>query len=154
MLDCEHWLKNLASLSKHNTPNTVVFQEGPLWEETLRDAIKASPGILQKIAEFKRAKAENTLAPFGTNDRQFTSDGIYKQYIQKAMKAHLTPDYSIVYELSGRNPTTIKLYGVFTHSDLGIGQPANIKIQKNMAKKLARSFSEEVEQFLNSLVQG
>jgi len=131
-----------------------VFERGSLWTDSLRSAVKDTPLVLQKIAEFERAKAANPLAPFGSSDKPFASEGVYKNYLQKARKAHLSPDISVVYELSGRNPTTIKLYGVFTHADLGTGQPANMKIQKNMAKRMANSFSEEVEQFLNSLLQG
>jgi mRNA-degrading endonuclease YafQ of YafQ-DinJ toxin-antitoxin module len=130
-----------------------VFQEGSLWNDSLRSAVKDTPSVLQKIADFKRSKAENPLNLFGTSDKPFAAEGIYKNYLQKARKAHLTPDISLVYELSGRNPTTIKLYGVFTHADLGTGQPANKKIQKNMATRLSNSFSEEVAQFLNSLLQ-
>ena len=132
-----------------NNSMSVVFEYGPLWEESLASAIKDTGNILQKVKEFKNFKEKNPLAPFGANDKPFTATGIYKQYLPKALKAHLTTDISIVYELSGRNPTKIKLYGVFTHADMGTGQPPNIKIQKNMAKRLAR---EDVESFLEKLI--
>jgi hypothetical protein len=133
----------------NNQSSSVVFEEGPLWIESVVAAAKDTSNILQKITEFKTQKEQNPMAPFGTKDRPFNTDGIYKQYLPKALKAHLTQDMSIIYELSGRNPTTIKLYGVFTHADLGTGQPANIKIQKNMAKRLAY---EELEYFLQKLL--
>lgn len=120
-----------------------------MWGESLVTALKDTPLVLQKIEDFKRSKAAAPLAPFGSNDKSFSSEGIFKQYMPKALKAHLTSDISIIYELSGRNPTTIKLYGVFTHADLGTGQPANKKIQKNMAKRLAR---EDIERFLENLI--
>lgn len=132
-----------------NKQNTVVFEYGPLWEESLAAAIKDTPNIIQKIKEFIQYKQENPLAQYGTNDKPFASSGVYKQYLPKTLKAHLTPDISIVYELSGRNPTNIKLYGVFTHAMLGTGQPPNLKIQKNMAKRLAR---EDIENFLQKLI--
>jgi hypothetical protein len=132
-----------------NQPSLVVFEEGPLWIETVISASKDTANILQKIKEFKNFKEQNPLSPFGTGDKGFASSGIYKQYLPKAFKAHLSQDISIIYELSGRNPTKVKLYGVFTHADLGTGQPANIKIQKNMAKRLAR---EELEYFLKKLL--
>jgi len=131
-----------------NTSN-VVFEYGPLWEESLASAIKDTPNVLQKIKEFTDFKAANPLVQYGSNDKPFSPSGIYKKYLPKALKAHLTPDISIVYELSGRNPTNIKLYGVFTHADMGTGQPPNIKIQKNMAKRLA---NEELEQYLKNLL--
>jgi hypothetical protein len=71
----------------------------------------------------------------------------------KARKAHLSSDMSIVYELSGRNPTTIKLYGVFTHAQLGTGQPPNIKIQQNMAKRLAKEDADPSDDDLNNLIE-
>lgn len=120
-----------------------------MWEESLANAIKDTPNVIQKIKEFKNFKEQNPLTQYGKNDKSFSSEGIYKQYLPKAAKAHLTPDISIIYELSGRNPTTIKLYGVFTHAELGTGQPSNKNIQKSMAKRLSR---ESVESFLKKLL--
>lgn len=138
-------------MAKNNqqTSSTVVFEEGPMWIESVVVANKDTANILQKIKEFMDAKQKNPLAQYGGNDKPFASTGIYKQYLPKAMKAHLSSDISIIYELSGRNPTVITLYGVFTHAALGTGQPPNIKIQKNMAKRLAR---EDVEIFLEKLI--
>ena len=137
----------MASPSESN--NQVVFIEGPLWGESVIKAIKDTPNILNKIEEFKLFKYKNPLAQYGGSDKSFASTGVFKQYLPKSMKAHLSSDISIIYELSGRNPTTITLYGVFTHAALGTGQPPNIKIQKNMAKRLAR---EDVENFLRKLI--
>jgi len=116
----------------------IVFVPGPLWEESFVKALKSAPNLAQKVKEFRAFKTQNPLVPFGSNDRAFISDGIYKQYLPKARKAHLTQDISIVYELSGRDPTVITLLGVFSHADLGTGQPANKNTQQNMAKRLAR----------------
>jgi hypothetical protein len=123
-------------------PNSVVFEVGPLWEQSLISAVKDSPQIVQKIKDFRELKGKNPMSPFGGNDKPFVGTGIFKQYLPKALKAHLTPDISIVYELSGRNPTKIKLYGVFTHADMGTGQPPNTKIQKNLAKRLSTNEEE------------
>lgn len=137
-------------MAKNPQPQpSVVFEEGPMWIESVVAASKDSVNILQKIKEFMDSKQRDPLAQFGGNDKPFVSTGIFKQYLPKALKAHLSSDISIIYELSGRNPTKIKLYGVFTHAQLGTGQPANIKIQKNMAKRLAR---EDVESFLRKLI--
>jgi mRNA-degrading endonuclease YafQ of YafQ-DinJ toxin-antitoxin module len=119
--------------------SNVKFTEGSLWEKSLVAAAKDTPNIVSKIAEFIKFKEQNPLTPFGNNDKQFTSGGVFKLAMPKARKAHLTSDISIIYELSGKNPIIIKLYGVFTHAELGTGQPPNLKIQKNMAKKLAVS---------------
>jgi hypothetical protein len=39
--------------------------------------------------------------------------------------------------MEGRDPITFKLYGVFSHDDIGIGMPRNINKQKNLLKRLA-----------------
>ena len=51
--------------------------------------------------------------------------------------AHLTGDLSIVYNISGKNPTSIKLYGIFGHDDLGTGTPMKMKNMQNMASKFS-----------------
>ena len=144
----------MASPSKDNTPaNTVLFVEGTMWDDSLRAAVIDTPIILQKVADFKKHKAENPMVPYGAGDRSFIGAGLFKKYLPKALKAHLTRDYSIIYELSGRNPTTIKLYGVFSHADMGTGTPANKNLQKNLARRLGNSFTESVKIFLLKLLQ-
>ena len=120
--------------------NSVTFVEGSMWIPSVVDAQKDTPNILQKIQEFMKFKEANPLALFGNKD--FALGAIknpYAKYLSKARKAHLTNDISIIYELSGKNPTTIKLYGVFTHADLGTGQPSNPRKSEQMAKRLAVS---------------
>jgi len=136
-----------------NPTNNVILDYGSMWEPSLAVAIKDTPNILQKISEFVKTKLDNPMAPFGTNDRPFLNDGIYKKHVPKALKAHLNRDISIVYELSGRNPTVIKMYGVFTHAALGTGQPPKINTQRSMAKALSGSFNESLEVFLHKLLQ-
>lgn len=132
---------------------SVEFRRGDMWIPSVQVAIKDTPNILTKIEEFQKFKAQNPLASFGTNDKPMVSAGAYAKAMPKARKAHLTDDISIIYELTGRDPTVIKLYGVFTHNALGTQRPGNINIQKNMAKKLARSFTaEEIEYFVNILL--
>ena len=114
----------------------VQFVYSPIWQDSLVSAVKDTPNILQKIDEFRKVKSENPIANFGSNDGPFISDGIYKRYLPKARKAKLSNDMSIVYELSGVDPKIIYLYGVFTHANLGTGQPANFHKQKSMAKSL------------------
>ena len=136
-----------------NSANNVVLDYGSMWESSLASAIKDTPNIQQKCSEVGKTKLDNPLTQYGTNDKPFTSEGIYKQHLPKARKARLTPDISVVYELSGRNPTVIKMYGVFTHATLGTGQPPKINTQRSMAKALSGSFNESLEVFLHKLLQ-
>lgn len=133
-----------------NSPS-VVFINGPLWEESLVAAIKDTPNIIKKILEFKTFKEQDPLAQYGPKDSAMGSvkGSPYAKYLPKARKAHLTPDISIIYELSGKDPTVIKLYGVFTHADLGTGQPPNVRKSAQMAKRLSR---ESIEDFLRKLL--
>jgi len=116
---------------------SVQFVKGSLWTESLSKAMQDTPGVENKVTDFIKTKQNNPLEPFGAKDQHFTSGGVYKKALPKARKAHLTQDLSIVYELSGKNPTVVKLIGVFSHAQLGTGQPANIKKQKQMARKLS-----------------
>lgn len=81
--------------------------------------------------DFYKAKTENKLAPFGGSDKLFKGYG----HFAGLRHAHLTQDLSIVYSLNGSNPTVIDLYGIFSHGELGTGQPANMNRQKSIAKK-------------------
>lgn len=134
-----------------NSNYQVVFDEGPLWDDSVISAIKDTPNIITKIEEFKKFKAANPIALYGNKDYSMSgvSHSPYAKYLPKARKATLTSDISIIYELSGKNPTIIKLYGVFTHADLGTGQPSNPKRSEKMAKRLAR---EDIENFLQKLI--
>lgn len=75
------------------------------------------------------------MQPFGASDKLFKPDGNFGKKVKGIAHAHLTHDISIVYALSGRNPHIIRLWGFFSHDDLGTGQPPNDKIQKSMATK-------------------
>ena len=75
---------------------------------------------------------------YGNNDRPFVSTGVLKNAVpgETMVHAHLDRDSSMVYSINGRNPTVIKLYGIFNHSELGTGDPSNIRKQQAMAARL------------------
>lgn len=127
-------------MGKDKTPATpptprVVFQTCKLFEQSLADKILGEPRIIPKFEEFKKAKEFDPMKPFGPSDKPFSSLGVFKKAVpgETLLHAHLDRDNSVVYSLSGRNPTVIKLYGIFNHADLGTGNPPNIKRQKGMA---------------------
>lgn len=80
---------------------------------------------LQQFLAFKRA---NPLQPFGSKDYPFK--GGLKAYSH----AGLNFDAQVVYTISGRDPHVIRLYGVFTHDQLGTGNPARMNLQQKAAK--------------------
>lgn len=117
--------------------NPVVFRTSELYRETLVEKSRAYPVIAQKLQDFRKFKTENPLQPFGGSDKPFIGSGIFAATISGLRHAHLTHDIMIVYTISGRNPTVFDLYGVFSHDELGIGQPVNIKRQKSAAKRMS-----------------
>jgi mRNA-degrading endonuclease YafQ of YafQ-DinJ toxin-antitoxin module len=102
-----------------------------LFNETLGKKSQGNPVIPQKTDDFQKSKAANKLEAFGSSDKPFKSFGVF----EGLRHAHLTGDISMVYSIHGSNPSVIDLYGLFSHDDLGVGQPVNIKRQKSMDKK-------------------
>ena len=117
--------------------NDVVFKTCDLYRESLVDKARAYPVIGQKMQEFREFKAANPLQPYGGSDKPFVSKGNYGTVVSGLRHAHLTHDIMIVYTIGGRNPIAFNLYGIFSHDELGIGQPANVKKQKAQAKRMA-----------------
>ena len=107
----------------------VVFRYSPLFKETFA---KHKQEIAGKFQEFVKRKTEDPMAPFSGKDRHFIGVGHLSGFIH----AGLTKDISIVYKRHGKNPTVIDLYAIATHAELGTGEPANLKIQKSIGKKM------------------
>ena len=95
------------------------------------------PELAIKFGEFINTKTANPMQQFGGSDTSFTSGGHLAQAIPKLRHAHLNSDVSIVYKIHGNNPTFIDLYGLFSHAELGTGNPAKPKKQKNIATRLS-----------------
>lgn len=111
----------------------VVIRTCPLFKESYAEKSKGNPVLEQKLVEFRRSKLANKLQPFGSSDKPFKSFGVF----EGLRHAHLNADVSIVYSIHGSNPSIIDLYGLFSHDELGTGQPVNIKRQKSMDKKFS-----------------
>lgn len=115
----------------------VKFLRCDMFAETAAEKTRAYPKLASKIAEFFKLKFQSPLQQFGSSDKPFKNEGNFTSHVPGLRHAHLTHDIMIVYTISGRDPTLFKLYGIFSHDELGIGQPANIKIQKNMARRMS-----------------
>lgn len=97
------------------------------------EAYAKNKQVKDKLAEFIRVKTENPQTPFGSKDRPFTREGNLSGYVH----AGVSFDVSVIYKIGNVNgEKTLDLYGVFSHDELGIGQPASIKRQKSNAEKL------------------
>jgi hypothetical protein len=120
----------------------VIFRKCSLFQETFSDKMRSFPVLEKKLGEFIAAKEVDPLQPFGGSDRTFTKDGPINKAKPGIRHAHLTKDISIFYILTGKNPTIIQLYAVFTHNESGTGNSPNIRQQQKIGALLAKqSFS-------------
>jgi hypothetical protein len=116
-------------------PTTQIIKSS-LFDRSLSDKIARYPGLQDKINQFLIFKKTNPSQPWGGSDAPFVSNGPIGRALPKLRHAHLNRDISLFYTIEGRDPTVIKLYGVFSHQDSGTGTPSNINKQKSLVKKL------------------
>lgn len=129
----------MASVKKNQQPVSnqpvVRFLFCPLYKETFIHRCKNDEVLKSKLSDFIKTKGQKEngkpVPRFGASDKPFSGDGNYPGLLH----AHLNADMSIVYSVSGANPTDVKLYGIFSHDDLGTGQPSNKRKQVSMAQK-------------------
>ena len=119
------------------TAGPIQFVRSKIFDETLAKKSRQAPNVESKLQEFITAKQQNPLQPWGSKDKPFPADGPIGRQFPKLRYAHLTHDIILFYTMEGRDPITVKLYGVFSHDDIGIGMPRNINKQKNLLKRLA-----------------
>jgi mRNA-degrading endonuclease YafQ of YafQ-DinJ toxin-antitoxin module len=111
----------------------ITFSVGPEFAGTFKDFKKAGMGdrITKNLDRFKTAKQDNPLSPFGSSDKPFISDG----HFSGLNHAHLTHNISLVYRWD-KLSRQIKLYGFYTHDDLGTGSPPNFRKQSTVGPRL------------------
>ena len=119
------------------TAGPVQFVRSKMFDETLAKKSRQAPNVETKLQEFITAKQQNPIQSWGSKDKPFPADGPIGRMFPKLRYAHLTSDIILFYTMEGRDPITFKLYGVFSHDDIGIGMPRNINRQKSLLKKLA-----------------
>lgn len=112
--------------------NSVVFQICPMFEETV-GRFSSTPRVMNRVRDFIDYKQQDPMAKFGSNDTSMTvTGGQYNGFNH----ANITNDLRIFYTKDSQNPVVIKMYAVLTHDEAGIGQPANIKRQKQMSTRM------------------
>lgn len=110
----------------------VVIARGSEYYRT-REKIATSASLSRKFAQFIDTKRKAPHAPIeGGNDTPFTSSGLYGAL--KLWHYHINADLSVVYRVEDVSPTRthIYIYGIYSHNDLGTGNPAKRQTQKNM----------------------
>lgn len=102
-----------------------------------RDRIKTE---LSKFLQWKNKTPYNGSLPglpgFGDSDRKFRSGGNFGSKLPGISHAHLTHNLSIVYFVD-KETNTIRLYGVYSHDDIGTGSPPDLKRQDQMGGRWA-----------------
>jgi mRNA-degrading endonuclease YafQ of YafQ-DinJ toxin-antitoxin module len=93
------------------------------------------PQVDSRLKEFILAKTEAPYQKFGARDSHFVLS-----FFKGLSHAHLTSDVSVVYKMTSGTPPTLDLYGVFSHDDLGTGQPMSLRTQKSMSKRFSNQF--------------
>lgn len=116
--------------------NSVVFKRSRSYLDTYESRVLPYPAIRKKLRDFMEVKRNNPTQVFGASDKNFTPGGVFYTMIPGLRHAHLTPDLSLVYRVSGN---TIFLYGFYNHDEIGTGQPPKIPKQKAMATKFAHT---------------
>lgn len=116
---------------------SVVFKHSPEYVSTLAKWAIGNPTLVEKISEFKKTKMANPMQPFGKNDTRLVADAPLGRAVPGLRHAHLSQDLSIFYTLGGSNPHVFNLFGIYSHNESGTGNSQNIKVQKNLGKRLA-----------------
>lgn len=115
---------------------TVIPRTCPMFDETYAEKVKGYPIVKQKFREFIESKMRDPLAPYGAKDRGGVAGDKLRAVLPSIKHAHLNPDISVFYAISGSDPKYIDLFGIFTHDDVGMGQPPKPKLQQRAADRL------------------
>ena len=93
---------------------------------------------LKKFIEFKNEHPFNGagggVMGFGDNDKKFKTSGVFGNVIPGISHAHLTHNLSVVYKLD-REKNILNIYGIYSHDDIGTGNPPNIQKQNQAATR-------------------
>jgi mRNA-degrading endonuclease YafQ of YafQ-DinJ toxin-antitoxin module len=112
----------------------VRFLKCDLYKRTFEEKI-TTDALAKKVQDFLIAKHSNPLAAFNKSDQMFSAQGApLAQKLpsgEKIRHAHITQDISIVYTLSGGDTKLIKLFGFFTHAELGTQKTPSIPTQRS-----------------------
>ena len=105
--------------------------KGKLFDKTVKKYAK-NPQVVGKLEEFIHFKSANPVEPFGAKDYPMVKKGPWG-IVDGLRHAALTQDVSVFYSVKSGD---LRLYGVFSHKEAGIGNTANVKTQKQLASTM------------------
>lgn len=109
-------------------PRKVRIVGSDTFFETL-SKYKDNAAVLTGLRNFVAQKRDAPLQAYGGKDYPFIGSGPLRGYIH----AGITRDISIIYTISGRDPHVLKLYGLYSHNEIGTGTPNRPAVSKKMA---------------------
>lgn len=118
----------------------INVKSGTIFDETS----KKYPALETKVLDFISLKTTNPSQKFGSSDYPFNSDGPLGK--MKLKHAKVTQDISILYKIAG-SPSTLYLYGLFSHKESGTDNTKNNNLQKSLATKLKNQFPDLKDDF-------
>lgn len=113
-----------------------------MFDQSYAEKVRAHPIVKQKFLEFLASKLRDPLAPYGAKDRGGTTMDPLRAVLPNIKHAHLTPDISVFYAIRGGDPKYLDLFGIFTHEDVGQGQPPKKNVQRKMASRLSNQLDQ------------
>ena len=124
--------------------NIIGIGPGSEFERTLNKFSNQKDRLKRGVKEFLAWKNKNPANGFipnvypgyGNSDKKFKPKGFFGSHLPGVAHAHLTHDISIVY-LVDRETSTIRVFGLYSHDDIGTGQPEDLNRQEQAAKRWA-----------------
>ena len=115
----------------------LEVQQCRLFRDTFSEKGNHYPELRKLLGDFIATKAQDPTKPFGSKDVAFNNTGNFIRKVPKLRHVHLMHDINLCYTISGKDPVTLNLYGVFKHDELGTGQPSNQRRQQSVAAAMA-----------------
>jgi mRNA-degrading endonuclease YafQ of YafQ-DinJ toxin-antitoxin module len=116
-----------------------MVRYGPDWEACKAKYAKAGKWgrMLKQYERFLIAKMSNPTQMWNASDKR-ASNALSNFY-----KAHLTHDDSIIYTYDQQS-NLIRIYGIWSHDEMGTGQPPNYPRIASFADRLSRQVFEQL----------
>ena len=116
----------------------AVIEPGPEFSATYKAYGASRPQVITYYVKWIAEKQATPLRSIG-NDKPFVGATALKGY----MHAKMTRDISLVYKVAGSNPQQLKLYGFFSHKDLGTTTPPSSAIQNKVGARFKKQTFED-----------
>ena len=108
--------------------------KGKLFDKTVARFIK-NPLVADSLDKFIAFKSANPGEPFGAKDYPMAKKAPMGRAVDGLRHAGLTSDVSVFYRIVDGD---LHLFGVFSHKQAGIGNTANMKLQKQLARTMKK----------------